>query len=224
LSRDLNHHRNRHARPEFPTPTACQPPQTPSSDRWTPDFAGALTIGPSSSARWLAGSWSGRCWRSRAGRPPRCGWPWSAPTTSFGRRPCAIREPIPRDRGGLDGGGTDARRQIILMRIGNRRPKAIQWRSLFLQWAGFLLGDGRLRPCRTIMKCEVTRWDNPTHAHTASMCTRQCRHGGSSSLPGRRRHQDSEKSTGGSRGRGPPVTPTRTFADIVTSKGSACSS
>ena len=42
MSRDLNHHRNRHARPEFPTPTACQPPQTPSSDRWTPDFAGAL--------------------------------------------------------------------------------------------------------------------------------------------------------------------------------------
>jgi len=42
LSRDLNHHRNRHARPEFPTPTACQPPQTPRSDRWTPDFAGAL--------------------------------------------------------------------------------------------------------------------------------------------------------------------------------------
>ena len=43
MSRDLNHHRNRHARPEFPTPTACQPPQTPRSDRWTPDFAGALT-------------------------------------------------------------------------------------------------------------------------------------------------------------------------------------
>jgi len=41
-SRDLNHHRDRHARPEFPTPTACQPPQTPRSDRWTPDFAGAL--------------------------------------------------------------------------------------------------------------------------------------------------------------------------------------
>ena len=46
MSRDLNHHRNRHARPEFPTPTACQPPQTPSSDRWTPDFAGALPHGP----------------------------------------------------------------------------------------------------------------------------------------------------------------------------------
>jgi len=45
LSRDLNHHRNRHARPEFPTPTACQPPQTPRSDRWTPDFAGALAVG-----------------------------------------------------------------------------------------------------------------------------------------------------------------------------------
>ena len=44
MSRDLNHHRNRHARPEFPTPTACQPPQTPRSDRWTPDFAGALTL------------------------------------------------------------------------------------------------------------------------------------------------------------------------------------
>ena len=45
---------------------------------------------------------------------------WSAPTTSFGRRPCTIREPIPRDRGGLDGGGTDARCQIILMRIAYR--------------------------------------------------------------------------------------------------------
>jgi len=46
LSRDLNHHRNHHARPEFPTPTACQPPQTPRSDRWTPDFAGALPFPP----------------------------------------------------------------------------------------------------------------------------------------------------------------------------------
>jgi len=39
LSRDLNHHRNCHARPEFPTSTACHAPQTLRSDRPTPDFA-----------------------------------------------------------------------------------------------------------------------------------------------------------------------------------------
>ena len=42
MSRDLNHHRNRHARPEFPTSTACQPPQTPRSEGPAPDFAGPL--------------------------------------------------------------------------------------------------------------------------------------------------------------------------------------
>jgi len=42
LSRDLNHHRNRHARPEFPALTACHTPQIPRSDRPAPDFAGAL--------------------------------------------------------------------------------------------------------------------------------------------------------------------------------------
>ena len=46
MSRDLNHHRNRHARPEFPTSTACHAPQNPRSDRWTPDFAGPLGVFP----------------------------------------------------------------------------------------------------------------------------------------------------------------------------------
>ncbi len=50
MSRDLNHHRNRHARPEFPTSTACQPLQTPRSDGPAPDFAGALSSAFSSAS------------------------------------------------------------------------------------------------------------------------------------------------------------------------------
>jgi len=42
FSRDLNHHRNRHTRPEFPTPTAYHIPQTPRSDGPAPDFAGTM--------------------------------------------------------------------------------------------------------------------------------------------------------------------------------------